>query len=93
MIDYNYAYLLAITDDDGVTIKYDYLLSNYELFNNSAAYHDLSGIDLCRYDLHNKEDNEYFFGALNNLEFDVRTNKIDILFELALTIEDYMEAE
>lgn len=93
MIDYRYAYLLVVTDDNGVAIKYDYLLSNYELFENSAAYHNLSGIDLCRYDLHNKQDNEDFFGALNGLEFDVRTNKVDILFELVLTIDEFIEVE
>lgn len=93
MIDYKYAYLLVVTDNNGVAIKYDYLLSNYILFYNSAVYSDLSGIDLCRYDLHNKQDNEDFFNALNGLEFDVRTNKIDILFELACGLSDFLEVE
>lgn len=92
MINYKYGYLLAITNDMGLVTKYDYLLSNYELFKNSAAYYDLSGIDLCLYNLQNKEDNTDFFDRLNIYK-DKETEKIDILFDLALTIHEFMEAE
>lgn len=91
MIDYKYAYLLVVTDDNGVVIKYDYLLSNEVLFYNSAVYLCLSGIDISRYDLHNKQDNEDFFDSLNGFEFDIRTSKINILFDLACELPKFLE--
>ncbi len=91
MIDYRYAYLLVVTDDNGVVIKYDYLMSNEILFYSSCVYNCLSGIDLCRYDLHDKQDNEDFFDALNDIELDVRTSRINILFNLALELIDFLE--
>lgn len=91
MIDYKYAYLLVVTDDNGVVIKYDYLLSNEVLFYNSAVYSCLSGVDLTMYDLHNKQDNEDFFNSLNRYEFDVCTSKINILFDLACELPKFLE--
>ena len=91
MVNYRYGYLLVVTDDNGVVVKYDYLMSNEILFFNSAVYNCLSGVDLCRYDLHNKQDNEDFFDSLNGFEFDVRTSKIDVLFNLALELPEFLE--
>lgn len=91
MINYRYGYLLVICDDEGIRINYDYLLTNEILFYNSAVYNDLSGIDLCRYDLHNKQDNEDFFDMLNELSSDWTTNKISVLFDLANELPEFLE--
>lgn len=91
MINYRYGYLLVVTDDNGVTIKYDYLMTNEILFYNSAVYNVLSGIDLCRYDLHNKQDNRDFFDTVDDLESDQNTESMGILFELACDLPKFLE--
>lgn len=92
MTKYKYGYLLLISNDESFTSKYDYMLTNYELFNNTAVYDKLSGMELCRYDLYKKEDNEDFFDRINECE-DMLVERIDILFDLALMIDEFMEVE
>ena len=91
MINYRYGYLLVVTDDNGVVIKYDYLMSNEILFYNSAVYNCLSGIDLCRYDLHNKQDNEDFFDRVAELMDESTIEHIHILFDLANELPEFLE--
>lgn len=88
---YKYGYLLTISDDEGMRRKYDYLISNEILFNNSAAYNDLSGVDLCVYDLSDKEDNEDFFDNIAVLNADYKVDKITILLDLDKSIKEFLE--
>ena len=91
MINYRYGYLLVVTDDNGVVIKYDYLMSNEILFYSSCVYNCLSGIDIGRYDLHNKQDNEDFFDSIDNYESDPDTESMSILFGLACDLPKFLE--
>lgn len=91
MINYRYAYLLLICDDEGICLKYDDLLTNEILFFNSAVYNDLSGIDLCRYDLHDKQDNEDYFDRIVELQAEPTVERINILFELANELPEFLE--
>ena len=91
MINYRYAYLLLICDDEGICLKYDYLACNEILFYNSAVYNCLSGIDLCRYDLHNKQDNEDFFDRVAELMDEPTVEHIHVLFDLANELPEFLE--
>lgn len=91
MIGYRYGYLLIVSNDEGSRTKYDYLMTNEMLFYNSAVYNDLSGIDLCRYDLHNKQDNRDFFDTVDDLESDPNIESMGILFELACDLPKFLE--
>lgn len=91
MISHRYGYLLVVTNDNGVVIKYDYLMANEVLFYSSAVYECLSGVDLCRYDLHNKQDNEDFFDSIYNCECDPYTEEINILNELQFDLPKFLE--
>ena len=91
MINYRYGYLLVVTDDNGVVIKFDYLMSNEILFYSSCVYNCLSGIDIGRYDLHNKQDNEDFFDSIDNYESDEGVESMNILFGLALELPNFLE--
>lgn len=91
MINYRYGYLLVVTDDNGVVIKFDYLMSNKILFNSSCVYNCLSGIDLGQYDLHNKQDNKDFFDSIDNYESDSGVESMNILFRLAGELPNFLE--
>lgn len=91
MISHRYGYLLVVTDDNGVVVKYDFLFANEILFYNSAVYSCLSGIDLCQYDLHNKQDNEDFFDSIYNYENDSDVEEINILTELQFDLQKFLE--
>lgn len=88
---YRYGYLLTISDDEGFIIKYDYMLTNNLILNNSAVYDYLSGIDLCRYDLSDKEDNEDFFDNIVTLNADYKVDRITILLDLDKSIKEFLE--
>ena len=79
MVYYRYGYLLVISDKEGMRSKFDYLITNKILFNNSAVYNDLSGIDLCMYDLFNKEEYKEFFDIIDDLESDNTLEQIFVL--------------
>ena len=79
MVYYRYGYLLVISDKEGMRSKFDYLITNEILFNNSAVYNDLSGIDLCMYDLFNKEEYKEFFDIIDDLESDNTLEQIFVL--------------
>ena len=88
---YRYGYLLIISDDDGMKSKYDYLLTNEILFNNSAVYSDLSGVDLCVYDLFNEEEYKGFLDTIDDLLSDDRSEQIFILLDLNKSIKEFLE--
>lgn len=91
MTEYRYGYLLTISDDEGMLCKYDYLLTNEILFNNSAVYDNLSGVDLCRYDLDNEQDNEYFISNVTELNNGYGIKQINILTNLANELLKFYE--
>ena len=91
MISHRYGYLLVVTDDNRVVIKYDYFMSNDILFNSSCVYDCLSGIDLGCYDLHDKQDNEDFFDSIYNYECDPEAEEINILTELQFDLPKFLE--
>lgn len=82
MENFRYGYLLTISDDEGMLCKYDYLLTNEILFNNSAVYNDLSGVDLCAYDLDDEQDNEDFISNVIELNNSYRVKQMNILTNL-----------
>lgn len=88
---YKYGYLLTISDDEGMLCKYDYLSTDELLFNNSAVYDYLSGIDLCCYDLNDKKDNEDFFDNIVVLNADYKVDRITILLDLDKSIKEFLE--
>lgn len=91
MIGHRYGYLLVVTDDNGVVIKYDYLMSNEILFYSSCVYNCLSGIDIGRYDLHNKQDNEDYFDSIDSYAYDPDVEEINILTELQFDLPKFLE--
>ena len=91
MMYYRYGYLLIISDDEGMRSKYDYLLTNEILFNNSAVYNDLSGVDLCAYDLFNEEEYKEFFDTIDELLSDNRLEQIFILLDLLCELKKFLE--
>ena len=88
---YRYGYLLIISDDEGMRSRYDYLLTNEILFNNSAVYNDLSGVDLCAYDLFNEEEYKEFFDTIDDLSSDNRLEQIFILLDLLCELKKFLE--
>lgn len=91
MTHYRYGYLLTISDDESFVTKYDYMLTNNLILNNSAVYDYLSGIDLCCYDLNDKEDNEDFFDNIVVLNADYKVDRITILLDLDKSIKEFLE--
>ena len=89
---YKYGYLLTISDDEGFLIKYDYILTNNLTLNNSAVYDYLSGIDLSRYNLNDKEDNEDFISNVIELNNNHRLEQINILDNLVNELPKFLEA-
>lgn len=90
MAYYRYGYLLVISDDEGMRSEFDYLITNEILFNNSAVYNDLSGMDLCRYDLFDDEEYHDFFDELDDLQ-DCNTRRIKVLLDLNKSIKEFLE--
>lgn len=88
---YRYCYLLIIYDDEGMRSKFDYLITDEILFNNSAVYNNLSGIDLCTYDLFNEEECKEFFDTIDDLSSDNRLEQIFILWDLNKSIKEFLE--
>lgn len=88
---YRYGYLLTISDDEGMLCKYDYLLTDEILFNNSAVYYDLSGVDLCAYDLFNEEEHKEFFDTIDDILSDNRLEQIFILSDLLCELKKFLE--
>lgn len=91
MTHYRYAYLLIVSDDEGMRSKYDYLITNEILFNNSAVYNDLSGVDLCRYDLFDDEEHKDFFEAIDDLSSDITLEQMFMLSDLASELKKFLE--
>ena len=91
MACYKYGYLLVISDEEGVRSKFDYLITNEILFNNSAVYNDLSGIDLCRYDLFDEEEYKGFLEAINNMRWDHTVEQTFVLMDLATELKEFLE--
>lgn len=91
MAYYRYGYLLVISDDEGMRSKFDYLITNEILFNNSAVYNDLSGIDLCRYDLFDDEECKDFFEAIDDMSCDPTVEQTFMLLDLASELEKFLE--
>lgn len=87
-----YAYMLVITDDNGLIAAYDYLTTDEILFNNSAVYNNLSGVDLCAYDLDDEQDNEYFISNIIELNNNHRLKQINILDNLVNELPKFLEA-
>lgn len=88
---YRYGYLLIISDDEGMRSKFDYLITNEILFNNSAVYNDLSGIDLCAYDLFDEEEYKEFFDTIDDISSDNRLEQIFILSDLLCELKKFLE--
>lgn len=91
MAYYRYGYLLVISDDEGMRSKFDYLITNEVLFNNSAVYNDLSGVDLCRYDLSDDEEYKYFFEAIDDMQSDPATKQTFVLMDLETELKEFLE--
>ena len=86
-----YGYLLVISDDEGMRSKFDYLITNEIVFNNSAVYNDLSGIDLCRYDLFDDGEYKDFFEAIDNMSWDPTAELTFVLTDLAAELKQFLE--
>lgn len=91
MENFRYGYLLTISDDEGMLCKYDYLLTNEILFDNSAVYNDLSGVDLCAYDLDDEQDNEYFISNVIEINNSHGVEQINVLTNLANELSKFLE--
>lgn len=87
---YKYGYLLTISDDEGMLCKYDYLLTDEILFNNSAVYNDLSGVDLCAYDLDDEQDNKDFISNLIEINNSHGVKQINILTNLVNELPKFL---
>ena len=88
---FKYGYLLTISDDEGFLTKYDYMLTNNLILNNSAVYDYLSGIDLCCYDLDDKQDNEDFINSVIELNNGHGVKQINILTNLVNELPKFLE--
>ena len=88
---YRYGYLLVISDDEGMRSKFDYLISREILFNNSAVYNDLSGVDLCMYDLFNEDEYKEFFETIDDLSSDNTLEQMFILLDLSCELKEFLE--
>lgn len=91
MVCYRYGYLLVISDDEGMRSKFDYLITNEILFNNSAVYNDLSGMDLCRYDLFDDEECKDFFEAIDDMQCNPTAEQTFVLMDLATELKKFLE--
>lgn len=91
MVYYRYGYLLVISDDEGMRSKFDYLITNEILFNNSAVYNDLSGMDLCRYDLFDDEECKDFFEAIDDMQCNPTAEQTFVLMDLATELKKFLE--
>lgn len=91
MAYYRYGYLLVISDDEGMRSKFDYLITNEILFNNSAVYNDLSGMDLCRYDLFDDEECKDFFEAIDDMQCNPTAEQTFVLMDLATELKKFLE--
>ena len=85
-----YAYMLLITDDEGLVAAYDYFITRKITLNNSAVYNYLAGIDLCCYNLEDIEEYHYFFDRLNDL-CESNTRRIKVLLDLNKSIKEFLE--
>lgn len=85
-----YAYMLVITDDEGLIAAYDYFITRKPLLNNSAVYDYLTGVDLCCYNLEDIEEYHDFFDKLNDLQ-DCNTRRIKVLLDLYKSIKEFLE--
>ena len=91
MAYYRYGYLLVISDEEGMRSKFDYLITNEILFNNSAVYNDLSGVDLCMYDLFDEDEYKEFFEAIDDMSWDPTAEQTFVLMDLATELKEFLE--
>ena len=91
MAYYRYGYLLVISDDEGMRSKFDYLITNETLFNNSAVYNDLSGVDLCMYDLFDEDEYKEFFEAIDDMSWDPTAEQTFVLMDLVTELKEFLE--
>ena len=85
-----YAYMLVITDDEGLIAAYDYFITRKITLNNSAVYDYLTGIDLCCYNLEDIEEYHDFFDKLDDLQA-CNTRRTKILLDLNKSIKEFLE--
>lgn len=85
-----YAYILTIYDDKGSLVSYDYFITRKIILNNSALFNKLSGIDLCYYNLEDKESYRGFSDTLNII-YKSNTKRINILFDLVKSTKEFLE--
>lgn len=85
-----YAYMLLITDDEGLIAAYDYFITRKAILNNSAVYDYLGGVDLWRYDLEDVEEYHDFFDRLDDL-CESNTRRIKVLLDLSKSIKEFLE--
>ena len=85
-----YAYILTIYDNKGLLVAYDYFMTRKAILNNSTLFNRLSGIDLCYYNLENKEDYSDFFDTLNVI-YKNNTRRMKILLDLYKSIKEFLE--
>ena len=93
MAYYRYGYLLVISNEEGMRSKFDYLISREILFNNSAVYNDLSGVDLCMYDLFNEDEYKEFFETIDDLSSDNTLEQMFILLDLSCELKEFLEVQ
>ena len=93
MAYYRYGYLLVISNAEGMRSKFDYLISREILFNNSAVYNDLSGVDLCMYDLFNEDEYKEFFETIDDLSSDNTLEQMFILLDLSCELKEFLEVQ
>ena len=85
-----YAYMLLISDNEGLVAAYDYLITRKAILNNSAVYDYLAGVDLWCYDLEDVEEYHDFFDRLYDLQ-DCNTRRMKILLDLSKNIKEFLE--
>lgn len=85
-----YAYILTIYDDKGSLVAYDYFITRKIILNNSALFNKLSGIDLCCYNLEDKEGYRDFFDILNVI-YKNNARRIYILFDLDKRAKEFLQ--
>lgn len=85
-----YAYMLLISDDEGLIAAYDYFITRKITLNNSAVYDYLTGIDLCCYNLEDIDEYRDFFDRLDDL-CESNTRRIKVLLDLNKSIKEFLE--
>lgn len=85
-----YAYMLLITDDEGLVAAYDYFITRKIILNNSAVYNYLSGVDLWCYNLEDIDEYRDFFDRLDDLQ-DCNTKRMKVLLDLSKSIKEFLE--